>query len=223
MKWIFAAVIVLAAWLLLSKNNSLVPAEPGTAKKPDLVSELLPQNEAAQAATMPADTGIEQQHTQAKPDSELVESSSALCLDGRGCTLDLHENWHLKLISKNRSLLSRELEAVLKSWNFKEAAEQLYYSKQKADDHKTELKLEQLMLTAVQKFQAESEGLGCRDNICLMQITVPREIKVDEVRHLLNAPDLSWRTLSMSKRKSKYHWRLRFVASVDEHSVIAKY
>jgi hypothetical protein len=215
MKWIFAAVIVLAAWLLLSKNNSLVPAEPGTAKKPDLVSELLPQNEPAQDVAMP-DIGIELQHAAAKPDSELVESSSALCLDGRGCILDLHENWHLKLISKNGSLLSRELEAVFKSRNFIEAAEQLHYSRQKAADHETELKLEQLMLTAVQKFQAESEGLGCRDNICLMQITVPREIKVDEVRHLLNAPDLSWRTLSMSKRKSKYHWSLRFVASVDD-------
>lgn len=215
MKWMFAVFIVLAAWLLLSKNNSLVPAEPGTAKKPDLVSELLPQNEPAEAATMPADTGIELQHAEATPDSEFVESSSALCLDGRGCTLDLHENWHLKLISKDGSLLNRELEAVFKSWNFIEAAEQLHYSRQKAADHKTELKLEQLMLAAVQKFQAEPQALGCRDNICLLQIMVPREVKVDEVRHLLNAPDLSWRMLSMSKRKSKYHWSLRFVASVD--------
>lgn len=222
MKWIFAAVIVLAAWLLLSKNNSLVPAEPGTAKKPDLVSELLPQNEAAQAATMPADTGIELQHAQATPDSEFVESSSALCLDGRGCTLDLHENWHLKLMGKDGSLLSRELEAVFKSRNFNEAAEQLHYSRQKAADHETELKLEQLMLAAVQKFQAESEGLGCRDNICLMQITVPREIKVDEVRHLFNTPDLFWRTLSMSTQKSKYHWRLRFVAISDEKYLLSR-
>ncbi|WP_127026074.1 hypothetical protein [Rheinheimera mangrovi] len=222
MKWIFAAFIVLGAWLLLAKSNSLVPAEPGTVKKPDQVSELLPQNERAQDVAMP-DIGIELQHAEAKPDSELVESSSALCLDGRGCTLDLHENWHLKLISKNGSLLSRELEAVFKSRNFIEAAEQLHYSRQKAADHETELKLEQLMLAAVQKFKAQPQALGCRDNICLLQITVPREIKVDEVRHVLNAPDLSWRMLTMSKRKSKYHWSLRFVASVDEHSVIAKY
>jgi len=216
MKWIFAAVIVLATWLLLSKSNSLVPAEPGTAKNSELVSELLAQNEPAHAATMPADAGIESQHAQATPDSEFVESSSALCLDGRGCTLDLHENWHLKLISKNGSLLSRELEAVFKSRNFIEAAEQLHYSRQKASDHETELKLKQLMSAAVQKFQAEPQALGCRDNICLLQIMVPREVKVDEVQHLLNAPDLAWRTLSMSTQKSKYHWHLSFVASVDD-------
>lgn len=222
MKWIFAAVIVLGAWLLLAKSNSLLPAEPSTMKKPYAVSEPLPQNEPAEVNTARADVGLELQQAEAAFDVGSMESSSALCLDGRGCTLDLHENWHLKLIAEDDSLLSRELEAVLKSWNFKEAAEQLYYSKQKADDHKTELKLEQLMLTAVQKFQAESEGLGCRDNICLMQITVPREIKVDEVRHLFNAPDLSWRTLSMSTQKSKYHWRLRFVAITDEKSLLSR-
>ncbi|MBU0911277.1 MAG: hypothetical protein KKF22_01905 [Gammaproteobacteria bacterium] len=219
MKWIFAAVIVLGAWLLLAKSNSLLPAEPGIVKKPDLVSEQLPQTEPVQDAAMP-DTGIELEHVEAQPDSEFVESSSALCLDGRGCTLDLHENWHLKLISKDGSLLSRELEAVFKSRNFIEAAEQLHYSRQKAADHKTELKLEQLMLAAVQKFQAEPQALGCRDNICLLQIMVPREVKVDEVRHLLTAPDLAWRTLSMSTQKSKYHWRLRFVASVDDKVVL---
>ncbi|WP_233081113.1 hypothetical protein [Rheinheimera soli] len=186
----------------------------------DLVSKPLPQNEPAQEAAMP-DMVIELQHAQAEPDSEFVESASALCLDGRGCTLDLHENWHLKLMSKDGSLLNRELEAVFKSRNFKEAAEQLHYSRQKAADHTTELKLKHLMLAAVQKFQAEPQAFGCRDNICLLQIMVPREVKVDEVRHLLNAPDLSWRTLSMSKQKSKYNWSLRFVAYLDDKVVLS--
>lgn len=221
MKWIFAAVIVLGAWLLLSKSNSLLPAEPGITKMPDLISDPLPQNEPAQEAAMP-DIGIELTHAEAEPDSEFVESASALCLDGRGCTLDLHENWHLKLISKDGNLLNPELEAVFKSRNFIEAAEQLHYSRQKAADHTTELKLEQLMLAAVQKFQAEPQAFGCRDNICLLQIMVPREVKVDEVRHLLNAPDLSWRTLSMSKHKSKYNWSLRFVAYLDDKVVLSK-
>lgn len=215
MKWIFAALIVLLAWLLLSKSNSLLPAAKNSAAiTADLVMEPLSQNESAKTAAG-GDTDLNLQQAEAKQEVEPVELSSALCLDGRGCTLDLHENWHLKLLAEDGSLLSRELEAVFKSRNFKEAAEQLHYSRQKADDHNTELKLEQLMLAAVQKFQAEPQALGCRDNLCLLQISVPIDTKVDEVRHLLTAPGLSWGTLSMSRQKSKDLWSLRFIASVD--------
>jgi hypothetical protein len=135
--------------------------------------------------------------------------------------LDLHENWHLKLLKKDGSLSGPELEVVFKSRNFIEAAEQLHYSRQKTEDHKAELKLAQLMSIAKQRFQAEDQALGCRDNLCLLQITVPRDIQVDEVHKLLSAPDLPWRTLSMSKQKSKYSWGLRFIAIVDTKLVLS--
>lgn len=221
MKWIFAAFVVFGAWLLLSKSHVVLPAaEISAVTTADLVPEPLPQNESVTTAAG-GYTDLNLQQAEVKQEVDPVELSSALCLDGRGCTLDLHENWHLKLIAEDGGVLSRELEAVFKSRNFKEAAEQLHYSRQKADDHNTELKLEQLMLAAVQKFQAEPQALGCRDNLCLLQISVPIDTKVDEVRHALTAPGLSWRTLSMSRQKSKFHWRLRVVATVGNKAVLS--
>lgn len=214
MKWIFAAVIVLLVGLLLKLNSLPSEAEVSLAKEPTPVLVSLPQTEPTAAATgKQIDPALQQ--TEAQPAAELVGFSSALCLDGRGCTLDLQENWHLKLISTEGSLSGPELEAVFKSRNFIEAAEQLHYSRQKAADHKTELRLEQLMQAAVQKFQANPQALGCRDNLCLLQITVPGQIQIEEVRKFWSGSDLSFRTLSMTKQKSKHSWSLRFVAVVN--------
>ncbi|MDF3124998.1 hypothetical protein [Rheinheimera sp. 1928-s] len=223
MKWIFAAVAILVIGLLAIKGSDWLPA--AELKIDDHISVIVnPAEPTASANKVLArlDTDLVPEHVAQLPQSEAVELSSALCLEGRGCTLDLHENWHLKLLNNDGGLLSSELEAVFKSRNFIEAAEQLHYSRQKADDHKTELKLEQLMLIAVKKFQAEPQALGCRDNICLLQINVPRDIKVDDVRKSLMDPDLSWHMLSMSKQKSKYNWSLRFVATVDDKVVLSK-
>ncbi|EGM77626.1 hypothetical protein Rhein_2186 [Rheinheimera sp. A13L] len=222
MKWIFAAVAILVIWLLIVKGNFLLPAaeiriDDNVSVIPEPAQQKVPTDEIKARVETEFVSGFMAQ----EPQSEAVQLSSSLCLDSRGCTLDLHENWHLKLLNNDGGLLHSKLEVVFKSRNFIEAAEQLHYSRQKAADHETELKLEQLMLAAVQKFQAEPQAFGCRDNICLLQIMVPREVKVDEVRHLLNAPDLSWRMLSMSKQKSKYNWSLRFVANVDDNVVLS--
>lgn len=222
MKWIFAAVAILVIGLLATKGSDWLPA--AEIKIDDHISVIVnPAEPTASANKFLArlDKDLVPEHVAQLPQSEAVELSSALCLEGRGCTLDLHENWHLKLLNNDGGLLNSELEAVFKSRNFIEAAEQLHYSRQKADDHKTELKLEQLMLIAVKKFQAEPKALGCRDNICLLQITVPRDIQVDEVQKLRSAPDLPWRTLSMFKQKSKHIWSLRIVASVDNKVVLS--
>lgn len=223
MKWIFAAAVILVIGLLAIKASDWLPAEE--IRIDEYISVIVnPVQATASANKVIArlDTDLAPEHLAKAVQAEATQWSSALCLEGRGCTLDLHDNWHLELMSKDGGLRSVELEALFKSRNFIEAAEQLHYSRQKAEDHKAELKLAQLMSIAEQRFQAEPKALGCRDNLCLLQITVPRDIKVDDVRKMLFDPDLSWRTLFMSKQKSKYNWSLRFVAIVDEKAVLSE-
>lgn len=222
MKWIFGTVVILLIWLLVIKDNAELPVkETSSDENVRMILEPLQPKVSAKIDAVGIAPGLVVGKAVPLAQSEAVELSSALCLEGRGCILDLHENWHLKLLNEDGGLLSPALEAVFKSRNFIEAAEQLHYSRQKADDHKTEMKLEQLMLIAVQKFKSEPQALGCRDHICLLQMTVPRDIKVDDVRKSLMDSDLSLRTLHMSKQKSKYNWSLRFVATVDNKVVLS--
>lgn len=220
MKWIFVAVAILVIGLLATKGSDWLPAEE--IRIDEHISVIAnPAQATASAKTVIARLDTVEEHVAKTAQVDVTQWSSALCLEGRGCTLDLHDNWHLKLMSNGGGLLNDELEALFKSRNFIEAAEQLHYSRQKAEDHKVELKLAQLMSIAEQRFKAESQALGCRDNLCLLQITVPRESKVDDVRKMLLDPDLSWRTLSMSRQKSKDLWSLRVVASVDDKAVFS--
>jgi hypothetical protein len=151
-----------------------------------------------------------------------AEPVTELCPSYFDCNVELTENWHLPLLNANSRQGKPLLATLLKSRNFKQATEQLHYSKQKVDDLHTEVKLQQLMLDAIQKFQAEPDALGCRDTLCLLQITVPKTVKPEDVKNSLSAPDLSWRTLRMSSRKTKYHWHLRFVATAEADFLLPK-
>lgn len=223
MKWIFAAVVGLIMWALVSNDKAVIPAlENEVEEKPEFTSTFLQETREDNVALTIAEEDLVQDAGDLAPSADVPPLGSSLCPEGVGCTLDLQENWHLKILTSRGGVSNNGFDAMAKSSNFKDAAEQLHYSRQKMEDHKTELKVKQLMQTATDRFDAELEVLGCRDNLCLLQISMPRDTRVDEVRKWLTDPELAWRSIGLSKQKTKYRWHLRIVATVNDGVVLPK-
>jgi hypothetical protein len=138
MKWLLSgvALLLMAGWFWFS--GSAEPEQPEAA--PSMISrvqnttqhvglEKEPESSGEDVAVVYSDTSV-QEPTKAEP-----EQASSICLEGRGCTLDLQENWHLRLISSNAELSRAKIELLFKSRNFREAAEQLHYSHQYEQDN----------------------------------------------------------------------------------------
>lgn len=218
MKWLLSgvALLLMAGWFWFS--GSAEPEQPEAA--PSMVSrvqnttqhvglEKEPESSGQDVAVVYSDTSV-QEPTKAEP-----EQASSICLEGRGCTLDLQENWHLRLISSNAELSRAKIELLFKSRNFREAAEQLHYSHQYEQDNQLEHNLEQALSDLESKFGARSEASGCRDNICLVQLRLPIEVKADEVLKQLSGMQPPWRHVYMSEWKTKTHWQIRLLVKAE--------
>lgn len=218
MKWLLSgvALLLMAGWFWFS--GSAEPEQPEAA--PSMISrvqnttqhvglEKEPESSGQDVAVVYSDTSV-QEPTKAEP-----EQASSICLEGRGCTLDLQENWHLRLISSNAELSRAKIELLFKSRNFREAAEQLHYSHQYEQDNQLEHNLEQALSDLESKFGARAEASGCRDNICLVQLRLPIEVKADEVLKQLSGMQPPWQHLYMSEWKTKTHWQIRLLVKAE--------
>jgi hypothetical protein len=211
-----AALLLIIGWLWFigaaeSEQPDADPVVTGVVQPKTQV--LVPAKEPAPSGQVQA---VVHNSTQAQ-ESVVVKSEQAksICLEGRGCTLDLQENWHLRLISANKELSRAKLELLFKSKNFREAAEQLHYSHQYPQDNQLEQNLEQALSDLEDKFDAGAEALGCRDNICLVQLRLPIEIKADEVLKQFSGMEPSWQHIYMSELKTKTYWQIRLLVKAE--------
>jgi hypothetical protein len=218
MKWLLSgvALLLMAGWFWFS--GSAEPEQPEAA--PSMISrvqnttqhvglEKEPESSGEDVAVVYSDTSV-QEPTKAEP-----EQASSICLEGRGCTLDLQENWHLRLISSNAELSRAKIELLFKSRNFREAAEQLHYSHQYEQDNQLGHNLEHALSDLESKFGARAEASGCRDNICLVQLRLPIEVKADEVLKQLSGMQPPWQHVYMSEWKTKTHWQIRLLVKAE--------
>lgn len=218
MKWLLSGVVVvlMAGWFWF--NDSAEPVQPEAA--PSVITrvqntsqhlryEKEAESSGRNMAVVHSDTLVQE------PAVVEPEPADSICLEGRGCTLDLQENWHLRLISSNAELSRAKIELLFKSSNFREAAEQLHYSHQYEQDNQLEHNLEHALSDLEGKFGAESAASGCRDNICLVQLRLPIEVKADEVLKQLSGMEPQWQHIYMSERKTKTHWQIRLLVKAE--------
>jgi len=211
-----AALLLITGWLWFSgtAESEQPEADPVVTRIVQQTTQhLVPAKAPEPSGTVQAvvyNNTLVQESVVAKP-----EQATSICLEGRGCTLDLQENWHLRLISANKELSRAKVELLFKSKNFRDAAEQLHYSYQHAQDNQLEQNLEQALSDLEGKFDAGSEALGCRDNICLVQLRLPIEVKADEVLKQLSGMEPPWQHIYMSELKTKTYWQIRLLVKAE--------
>ncbi len=211
-----AVVLLITAWFWsVDTTEPVLPeAEPvAVTETQNTTRFLVPVNWVEPPAQVNAELS-ERNQTQ-EPAAAKPEQASSICLQGRGCTLDLQENWHLQLISANKKLSRAKLELLFKSKNFREAAEQLHYSHQYVQDNQLEQNLDQALSALAHKFSAGTDALGCRDAICLVQLRLPIEVKADEVLKQLSGVEPPWQHVYMSELKTKTHWQIRLLVKAE--------
>lgn len=218
MKWLLSGVVLLlmAGWFWFSDSAEPVQSEAAPLlitrvqnTTQHLRSEKESESSGQDVAVVYSNTLVQE------PAAVEPERADSICLEGRGCTLDLQENWHLRLISSNAELSRAKIELLFKSRNFREAAEQLHYSHQYEQDNQLEHNLEHVLSDLEDKFGAGSEASGCRDNICLVQLRLPIEVKADEVLKQLSGMEPPWQHIYMSERKTKTHWQIRLLVKAE--------